>query len=94
VEIVGNYVNIDWLNFVDPSTTAIATRGLQTESLQFAPQKPTAYNVFDMQGRLVAKFMALSAQELQAKTAAAVKRSGTYLVKPQTGRQMHRVTVK
>ncbi len=94
VEIVGNYVNIDWLNFVDPSTTAIATRGLQTESLQFAPQKPTTYNVFDMQGRLVAKFMALSAQELQAKTAAAVKRSGTYLVKPQTGRQMHRVTVK
>jgi beta-galactosidase len=47
-----------------------------------------------MQGRLVAKFMALSAQELQAKTTAAVKRSGTYLVKPQTGRQMQRVTVK
>jgi hypothetical protein len=93
VEIVGNYVNIDWLNFADPSTTAIAARGLQTESLQFA-QKPTAYSVFDMQGRLVAKFIALSAQELQAKTAAAVKRSGTYLVKPQTGRQMHRVTVK
>ena len=89
VEIVGNYVNIDWLNFMDPSTTTIATRDLQMET-----PKLTRYNVFDMQGRLVAKFMALGSQELQAKTTAAVNRTGTYLVKPQTGRQMHRVSVK
>jgi beta-galactosidase len=43
------------------------------------------YSVFDMQGRLVAKFTTVGIEDLQAKTTAAVKRSGTYLVKSKTG---------
>ena len=43
------------------------------------------YSVFDMQGRLVSKFTTVGIEDLQAKTSAAVKRSGTYLVKSKTG---------
>ena len=43
------------------------------------------YSVFDMQGRLVAKFTTVGIEDLQAKTSAAVNRSGTYLVKSKSG---------
>ena len=51
------------------------------------------YSVFDMQGRLVAKFSTVGIEDLQAKTTAAVKRSGTYLVKSKTG-TAYRINVK
>ena len=51
------------------------------------------YSVFDMQGRLVAKFSTVGIEDLQAKTTAAVKRSGTYLVKSKTGTAF-RINVK
>ena len=47
---------------------------------------PRSYNVFDMQGRLVAKFTTVGIEDLQAKTSAAVNRSGTYLVRSKTGK--------
>jgi beta-galactosidase len=51
------------------------------------------YSVFDMQGRLVAKFTTVGIEDLQAKTTASVKRSGTYLVKSKTG-TAYRINVK
>ena len=51
------------------------------------------YSVFDMQGRLVAKFATVGVEDLQAKTSAAVKRSGTYLVKSNSGATF-RINVK
>jgi beta-galactosidase len=51
------------------------------------------YSVFDMQGRLVAKFTTVGIEDLQAKTTASVKRSGTYLVKTKTG-TAYRINVK
>lgn len=51
------------------------------------------YSVFDMQGRIVAKFSTVGIEDLQAKTTAAVKRSGTYLVKTKTG-TAYRINVK
>ena len=51
------------------------------------------YSVFDMQGRIVAKFTTVGIEDLQAKTTAAVKRSGTYLVKSKTG-TAYRINVK
>ena len=43
------------------------------------------YNVFDLQGRLVARFKTVGIEDLQAKTAAAVNHSGMYLVKSKAG---------
>jgi hypothetical protein len=80
VEIVGNYVNIDWLNFTDPSAS---TMGISS-GLRLSP-KATEYRVFDMQGRLMATFATVNAESLQAQVAAAVKRPGAYLVKPKSG---------
>ena len=47
---------------------------------------PRSYNVFDMQGRFVAKFTTQGIEDLQAKTAAAVNRAGTYLVRSKSGK--------
>jgi hypothetical protein len=89
MEIVGNYVNIDWLDFKDPTTTLLKpSSGMR---LDVAGME---YHVFDMQGRLVARFRAIGSADLQEKTRAAVKRSGVYLVKPRSGGQMFTVSVK
>ena len=80
LEIVGNYVNIDWLNFTDPSATTMEISG----GLRLSP-KSCEYRVFDMQGRLMATFATVNAESLQAQVAAAVKRPGAYLVKPKSG---------
>ena len=114
MEILGNYVNIDWLNFEDTSHVAGATTDSTSEkvvtdkkdstgtpvkepaalhALRFATTSSN-YLVFDMQGRLVTKITATGAEELQAKTNAAVKCSGTYLVKPLRGGQIMRITVR
>ena len=89
MEILGNYVNIDWLNFEDTSHV----ESIALHALRFATTS-SSYLVFDMQGRLVTKITATGAEELLAKTSAAVKSSGTYLVKPLRGGQIMRITVR
>ena len=89
MEILGNYVNIDWLNFEDTSHV----ESIALHALRFATTSSN-YLVFDMQGRLVTKITATGAEELQAKTNAAVNCSGTYLVKPLRGGQIMRITVR
>ena len=89
MEILGNYVNIDWLNFEDTSHV----ESIELHALRFATTS-SSYLVFDMQGRLVTKITATGAEELLAKTNAAVKSSGTYLVKPLRGGQIMRITVR
>jgi hypothetical protein len=89
MEIVGNYVNIDWLDFKDPTTTAL--RPSRSLRLNVADVE---YHVFDMQGQLVAKIRTAGSADLQTKIRAAVKRSGVYLVKPRAGGQMFTVSVK
>lgn len=86
LEVVGNYVNIDWLNFEDPSTM-----GLTLRPLHAVPMK-SEYQVFDMQGRLVAKLNASGIAELQAKVSASVKCAGSYLVKGRSG--IYRIGVR
>ena len=54
-------------------------------SVKMANNAVRDYSVFDMQGRLISKFTTVGVEDLQAKTSAAVKRSGTYLVKSKTG---------
>lgn len=89
MEIVGNYVNIDWLDFKDPTTTALQP----SIGFRLAPNG-MEYHVFDMQGRFVARFKSMGSADLQAKTRAAVGRSGVYLVRPRAGGRMITVSVK
>ena len=51
------------------------------------------YSVFDMQGRIVAKFTTRGVEDLHALTKNAVKRAGTYLVRSKAG-QTFRISVK
>ena len=51
------------------------------------------YRVFDMQGRIVAKFTTRGVEDLHALTKNAVKRAGTYLVRSKAG-QTFRINVK
>ena len=89
MEIVGNYVNIDWLDFKDPTTMSLNhSRGLRLNDAEME------YHVFDMQGRLVSRFRAMGSDDLQTMARVAVKRSGVYLVKPHSGGQMFTVSVK
>jgi hypothetical protein len=90
LEIVGNYVNIDWLDFADSKTTAV--KG--TRMLPLVTQRRAAYSVFDTQGRFVASFTAVGDEEARVKVYAAVKHAGLYLVKPQSGGRMFRMAVK
>ena len=93
LEIVGNYANIDWLDFgavnlaKGDSTAAITVR----YRVDFGELR--TYGVYGLDGRLVAKFSAATGENLQAKTAAVVKRSGMYLVKSRTGGRVYRVKV-
>ena len=89
MEIVGNYVNIDWLDFKDPTTTALQP----SIGFRLAPNA-MEYHVLDMQGRFIARFKSMGSADLQAKTRAAVGRSGVYLVRPRTGGRMLTVSVK
>ena len=43
------------------------------------------YSVFDMQGRIVAKFTTRGVEDLHALTKNAVKHAGTYLVRSNSG---------
>ena len=52
-----------------------------------------SYGVFDMQGRLVARFKTHGIEDLQVKTFDAVKRSGLYIVKSNAGGQSFRIKV-
>ena len=89
MEIVGNYVNIDWFDFKDPTTMSLNhSRGLRLNDAEME------YHVFDMQGRLVTRFSAMGSDDLQTMARVAVKRSGVYLVKPHSGGQMFTVSVK
>ena len=90
LEIVGNYVNIDWLDFADSKTTAV--KGARV--LPLVTQRRAAYSVFDTQGRFVASFTAVGDEEARVKVYAAVKHAGLYLVKPQSGGRMFRMSVK
>ena len=90
LEIVGDYVNIDWLDFADSKTTAV--KGARV--LPLVTQRRAAYSVFDTQGRFVASFTAVGDEEARVKVYAAVKHAGSYLVKPQSGGRMFRMSVK
>jgi hypothetical protein len=81
--ITGNFVNIDWIEFADPSTS------IRTN---FAVSKtPITYDVFDMLGSHVGRVDATTSQDVSQKVRALVKQKGAYLVKSRAGSTTIRV---
>ena len=105
LEIVGNYVNIDYLEFCagakceaavtpsDSSSTHDSTLAIVARyNVNFGASQ--TYGVYGLDGRLVAKFTAVGTENLRAKTAESVRLSGTYLVKPFRGGRTYRIAVQ
>ena len=81
--ITGNFVNIDWIEFAEPSTS------IRTN---FAVSKtPVTYDVFDMLGSHVGRVEAATSQDVSQKVRALVKQKGAYLVKSKNGSATIRV---
>jgi len=93
LEIVGNYVNIDWLAIGAPAsadtsaTTRIAGAPVQRTGL-------AVFDVFGVTGKYVASFVAHGTQGLRERAAASVDRSGVYMVKPRHGGQTLRISIQ
>jgi hypothetical protein len=83
LEIVGNYVNLDWFEFVDPSQTT--TRFATAPALQ---RTSVTYDVFSATGKFLdrADFGATATESLAASLKQAGYASGVYLVRTAAGR--------
>jgi hypothetical protein len=83
LEIVGNYVNLDWLEFVDPSQTT--TRFATAPALQRAS---ATFDVFSATGKFLgrADIGATATESLAASLKQAGYASGVYLVRTAAGR--------
>ena len=90
LEIVGNYVNLDWLEFVDPSQT---TRIAGTPALQ---RMNASYDVFSATGKYLGRVDrgASAAESLTAALKQAGYASGVYLVRTDSGRTTQRIQVR
>jgi hypothetical protein len=81
--ITGNYVNLDWLEFIDGTTPVRAKLAVSGS--------PVTYDVFDMLGSHVGRIDAASAQDVSQKVRALVKTGGSYYVKSKNGSTTVRV---
>jgi hypothetical protein len=81
--ITGNYVNLDWLEFIDGTTPVRAKLAVSGS--------PVTYDVFDMLGSHVGRIDAASAQDVSQKVHALVKTGGSYYVKSKNGSTTVRV---
>ena len=89
VEIVGNNVNVDWLEFCEGSC---ADNPLLVRKVRYDVQAAQSYRVFSLNGTYVGTVDAASAREAQAKVREIVPENGVYLVKPRNG-MAHRFMV-
>ena len=79
VEIVGNFVNVDWIEFCKGGkcgTAAIAQKPrLETRGVQ-------AYRIYGLNGSFEGTVKAIDVRELQVNARDMVRNSGVYIVKP------------
>ena len=81
VEIVGNNVNVDWLEFCKGECSTIAIG----QQVRFGVQGVQTYRVFSLNGAFVGAVDAANVHEAQAKVRTLVAEKGVYLLKPQNG---------
>ena len=83
--ITANFVNIDWIEFADPSTPIRTNLAVS--------RTPVSYDVFDMLGSHVGRVDAVNKQEASQKVRALVRCGGSYYVKSRSGTAF-RLTVR
>ena len=89
LEIVGNYVNLDWLEFVDPSQST--TRLAAAPALQ---RVNAAFDVFSATGKFLGRIDrgATATESLTVSLKNAGYANGMYIVR--TAGKTHRVSVR
>ena len=88
VEIVGNNVNVDWLEFCLGECKTASLKGLR-----YGVDASRTYAVYGVNGSFVGRVDASSAFEVRSKVNALVKQSGVYFVKSLTSGLTQRVSV-
>ncbi len=92
LEIVGNYVNLDWLALGETAPADTATTQLYASFAHRAG--PAVYDVYGVTGKYVASFSSYGSAGVKAAATAAVRQSGVYLVKPRHGGHAYRINVQ
>ncbi|MBQ3720510.1 MAG: family 43 glycosylhydrolase [Fibrobacter sp.] len=91
--ITGAYLNVDWINFVDPNAEITALK-----QVRFAPMTEGEFNVFGATGKYIGRIdlgSATSTQDMAASLKRAGYASGMYIVRSVTNRaQIQRVQVR
>ena len=88
VEIVGNNVNVDWLEFCLGECKTASLKGLR-----YGVDASRTYGVYSLNGAFIGRVDASSAFEVRSKVNALVKQSGVYFVKSLTSGSTQRVSV-
>ena len=81
LEIVGNYVNVDWIEFCKGDC---ATTGL-VQKVRYDVQAEQLYRVYGLNGAFMGAVEAASVREAQSKVRAMVSEKGVYLIKAKNG---------
>ena len=88
VEIVGNNVNVDWLEFClnECKTTKMG-------NVRYGMDASRTYGVYSLNGSFVGRVDASSSFDVRSKVSSLVKESGVYVVKSLTTGFTHRISV-
>lgn len=87
IAVTGNYFNLDWIDFQDPSSVKI------NPSLELSISKANEFEVFNLSGKRVGSFVSTNSKNLKAQTKDIVRHSGIYYVKSKTGTFCKRISI-
>src|SRR5690554_41501 len=85
--ITGSFVNIDWIEFGDPSISGVSL------PQNFSKSKVKDFEVYDLHGKHVGSFSIESNAELKQKMELSVQESGVYFIKSQKGNLIKRISI-
>ena len=88
VEIVGNNVNVDWLQFCLDKCETTSLKGFR-----YGMDASRTYGVYSLNGSFVGRVDASSSFDVRSKVSSLVKESGVYVVKSLTTGLTHRISV-
>ena len=88
LEIVGNNVNVDWLEFCKDECKTDKISGMR-----YGMDASRTYGVYGVNGSFVGRIDAANSFDVRAKVNALVKQSGIYFVKSLTSGHTHRISV-
>lgn len=87
IAVTGNYFNLDWIDFQDPSSVKI------NPSLELSISKAKEFEVFNLNGKRVGSFVLTNSKNLKVQTKEIVRYSGIYYVKSKTGTFCKRISI-